>query len=148
MPWPAFVFETFEAITGGVNAPTDGSLFYGPYNTLLTYLFLSTEHYMISPLCKRPPEGWSIDFTTVFIVQKAFHLVFFLEIKPPGYYTHRSSRADSDNQMRTRFFELVDVVDLPVIYGVSALGTRLCLYSYQRDSNALTPPRIIWMPNS
>lgn len=44
--------------------------------------------------------------------------------------------------MRTRFFELVDVVDLPVIHGVSAIGTRLCLYSYQRDNNALTPPRV------
>ena len=140
--WPAYVLETFEAIPGGVNAPTDESLFYGPYNTLLTYLFPPTERYMISPQFKRPPEGWSIDFTTVFIVQKAFHPVFFLEIKPPSDYTHRSSRAAADTQMRTQFFDLADVVDLPVIHGVSALGTRLCLYSYQRHNNTLTPPRI------
>ena len=62
MPWPAYIFETFEAITGGVNAPTDGSLFYGRYNTLLAYLF---PHYMISPQLKRPPEGWSIEFISL-----------------------------------------------------------------------------------
>ena len=71
MPWPAYVFETFDVITGGVNAPTDGLLFCGPYNTLLAYLFPPTEHYTISP-----PEGWPIDFITVFIVQKAFRPVF------------------------------------------------------------------------
>ena len=142
MPWPAYVSNTFEAIPGGVNGATDESLFYGRYNTLLTYLFPPTDNYMISPQFKRPPEGWSIDFTTVFIVQRAFHPVFFLEIKPPGDYTHRSSRAAADDQMRTRFFDLADVVELPVIHGVSALGTRLCFYSYTRDDNVLDPPRI------
>ena len=142
MPWPAYVSNTFEAIPGGVNGATDESLFYGPYNTLLTYLFPPTDNYMISPQFKRPPEGWSIDFTTVFIVQRAFHPIFFLEIKPPGDYTHRSSRAAADDQMRTRFFDLADVVELPVIHGVSALGSRLCFYSYTRDDNVLDPPRI------
>ena len=127
MPWPAYVCNTFEAIPGGVNGATDESLFYGPYNTLLTYLFPPTEF-------KRPPEGWSINFTTVFIVQRAFHPVFFLEIKPPGDYTHRSSRAAADDQTRIWFFDLADVV--------SALGTRLCFYSYTRDDNVLDPPRI------
>ncbi|EDR10903.1 uncharacterized protein LACBIDRAFT_315881 [Laccaria bicolor S238N-H82] len=109
MPWPGYVFDTFEAISGGVNAPTDESLFYGPYNTLLGYLFPPTELYMISPQCKRPPEGSSIDFTAVFIVQKASRPVFFLEIKPPGSYAHRSSRAAADNQMRTQFFDLLSI---------------------------------------
>ncbi|KAF7966874.1 hypothetical protein HWV62_36689, partial [Athelia sp. TMB] len=142
MSWPAYVSETFEAIPGGVNGPTDESLFFGPYNTLLTYLFPPTDHYMISPQFKRPPEGWSIDFTTVFIVQKAFRPVFFLAIKSPGDYTHRSSRAAADTQMRAQFFDLADVVELPVIHGVSALGTRLCFYSYRFDNSTLTPPRI------
>ncbi|KIJ95244.1 hypothetical protein K443DRAFT_683185 [Laccaria amethystina LaAM-08-1] len=42
-PWSAYVFEAFETIPGGVNAPTDESLFYGPYNTLLTYLYPPTD---------------------------------------------------------------------------------------------------------
>lgn len=33
-------------------------------------------------------------------------------------------------------------MDLPVIHGVSALGTRLCFYSYHRDNETLTPPPI------
>ena len=142
MSWPAYVCSMFDAIPGGVNGATDASLFYGPYNTLLTYLFPPTEDYMISPQVKRPPEGSSTGVTTVFIVQRASHPVFFLEIKPPGDYTHRSSRAAADDQVRTQFFELADEVELPVIHGASALGTRLCFYSYTRDSNVLDPPRI------
>ncbi|KIJ53221.1 hypothetical protein M422DRAFT_25682 [Sphaerobolus stellatus SS14] len=142
MPWPPYVLEAFEAIPGGINGATDESLFYGPYNTLLGFLFPPTDHYMITPQFKRPPEGWSIDFTTVFIVRKAFHPVFFIEIKPPADHARRSSRAAADGQMRTCFFDLVDAVQLPVLYGVSALGTRLCFYSYQSNDDALSPIRI------
>ena len=145
IPWPPYVFEAFETIPGGVDTKAkDESQFYGPYNTLLTYLFPPTEHYMVSPQFKRPPasEGWANDF--VFIVQKKFHPVCFLGIKPPEDYKNRSTRAAADNQMRSRFFDLADVVELelPVIHGISALGTHLCLYSYQRDNNALNPPNI------
>jgi hypothetical protein len=44
--------------------------------------------------------------------------------------------------MNIWFFDLADVVELPVIHGVSALGTHLCFYSYPRDDNVLDPPRI------
>ncbi|KAK0473601.1 hypothetical protein IW261DRAFT_685884 [Armillaria novae-zelandiae] len=97
---------------------------------------------MISPQFKRPPGGWPIKFTTVFIVQRAFHPVFFLEIKPPGDYTNRSSRARADSQMRMRFYDLVDVVQLPVLHGLSALGSRLCLYSYNYANATLSPHHI------
>ncbi|KIJ55181.1 hypothetical protein M422DRAFT_199271 [Sphaerobolus stellatus SS14] len=142
MPWPPHVLEAFEAIPGGVNGATDESLFYGPYNTLLGFLFPPTDHYMVSPQPKRPPKGWSIDFATVFVVRKAFHPVFFMEIKPPGDYARRSSRAAADAQMRTHFFHLADDVQLPVLHGISALGTRLCIYSYQSNDGALSPIRI------
>ncbi|KAK0218741.1 hypothetical protein IW262DRAFT_1228435, partial [Armillaria fumosa] len=109
MPWPAYVLEAFDAIPGGVNGTTNESDLYGPYNSLLAFLFPATDHYMVSPQSRRPPEGWSIDFTTVFIVERAFHPVFFLEINPPGDYRNRSSRARADSQMRMQFYDLVDV---------------------------------------
>jgi hypothetical protein len=142
MLWPAYVLEAFAVIPGGVDAATDESLFYGPYNMLLTHLFPPAEGYMVSPQFKRPPEGWSIDFSTIFIVQKAFHPVFFLEIKPPRDCVHRSTRAAADSHMRTRFFDLIDAVELPVIHGVSALGPLLCFYSYDTVYNTMTPARI------
>ncbi|PPR00670.1 hypothetical protein CVT26_012327 [Gymnopilus dilepis] len=139
MPWPDYIRDMFDAIPGGLNDATDESLFYGPYCNLLLYLFPPTEKYMITPQFKRPPEGWAIDFVTIFVVQKAFHPVFFLEVKPPGHYALRSTRAAADDQMRKRFFDLADVVELPVIHGVSALGTRLCFYEYTRNNDLLIP---------
>ncbi|KAJ8475499.1 hypothetical protein ONZ45_g15587 [Pleurotus djamor] len=149
MPWPVYVSNAFEAIPGGFSGTTDvdESLFYGPYNALLTFLFPPTDNYIISPQVKRPPEGWSVDFSTVFVVQRAFHPVFFLEIKSPGHFSHRSSRAAADAHMRAHFFELADTAKLPVTHGVSALGTRLCFYSYTKDNDTLQPLPIVPDPN-
>jgi hypothetical protein len=41
-----------------------------------------------------------------------------------------SGRAAADKQMRTRFEALADQLTIPTLYGVSALGTRLCVYTY------------------
>ena len=147
MPWPAYISNVFDTIPEGINSSADESMFYGPYNALLTYyLFPPTDHYLTFPLLKRLPESSSIDFSPVFIIQrviqKAMHPIFFLEIKPPGHYMHRLSRAAADDQMRKRFTNLAPLVDLPVMHGVSALGPRLCFYSYTRDNDILVPPRI------
>lgn len=131
MPWPSYVCNNFDAIPGGVNGATDESMFYGPYNTLLGCLFPATDYYVVTP-----------QFTPTFLVQKASRPVFFLDIKPPAHYTHRSSRAAADAQMRTQFYALADVVELPVIHGVSALGTHVCFYSYNRDNAVVDPPPI------
>ncbi|KAF8237986.1 hypothetical protein L208DRAFT_1244603 [Tricholoma matsutake] len=57
------------------------AVLYSLINMLLVHLFHLTDLYIISPQWKKPPEGFSIDFTIVFIVQNAQHPVFFLEVK-------------------------------------------------------------------
>ena len=78
----------------------------------------------------------SVDFTTIFVIQQRQHPVFFLEIKAAEHLRNKSTRAAADKQMRERFEDLGDHVEM---YGVSAIGTKLCFYKYTKD----TEPELI-----
>ncbi|KAF8450144.1 hypothetical protein BGX38DRAFT_1184726, partial [Terfezia claveryi] len=98
---------------------------------------------MVVPLYKCSElSKTAVDFTTVFIVRHNDHPVFFLEIKPAGYLQHNSSREAADLQMRERFRILFDDVQIPIMYGVSAIGTRLCIYSWNKETRRITPNAI------
>ncbi|TFK37792.1 hypothetical protein BDQ12DRAFT_684694 [Crucibulum laeve] len=139
MPWPSYIKNAFEIITAGA---THEYLFYGPYNTLLNFLFPAEEGYLMSAWFRRPHDGWPVDFTNAFLVLKSSHPVFFIQVKLPGDYESCSARASADEQMRMCFFDLADDIKLPVLYGASALGTRLRFYTY-RSTNKLLSPHLI-----
>jgi hypothetical protein len=144
MPWPIHIVTMFESIpAGGLANATDEAVLYGPINMLLVHLFPPTDLYIVSPQWKKPPEGFSIDFTTVFVVQKAQHPVFFLEVKPAGSFSSRSARAATDDQMRNRFDELIDDLTIPTLHGISALGPHLSFYTYSKEENNVLPPLIL-----
>jgi len=128
-------------IPGGMHATSPESLFYGPYNTLLHYLFPPQEHYMVVPKYQRPPTGSSIDFTTVFIVYQVQIQtpIFYLEVKPPIHYDELSSREAADWQMRECIRELIGALQIPILHGVSALGTRLAFYQYDAETAIIKP---------
>lgn len=121
----------------------DGSEYYGPYNGLLNDLFPKQEHYMVVPQYKRPAQLTSVDFTTIFLVQQQKHPVFFIEIKPAGHIHNVAPRASADKQMRERFEDLGDRVKIPILYGVSAIGTKLCFYKYTKETGDLEPELIL-----
>jgi hypothetical protein len=144
MPWPSHIVTMFESIpAGGLAGATDEAVLYGPINMLLVHLFPPTDLYIVSPQWKNPPEGFSIDFTTVFVVQKAQRPVFFLEVKPAGSFSSRSARAAANDQMRNRFEELIDDLAIPTLHGISALGPHLSFYTYSKDKNNVLPPLIL-----
>ena len=131
MPWDEFILEQFEtAIPLG---EYDESRYYGPYNTLLTKLFPGEEHYMVVPQYKRPRQLESVDFTTIFLIQRRKHPVFFVEVKAAGHIHNDFSRAAVDQQMRERVYALRNDIEIPILYGVSAIGTKLCFYKYTKD---------------
>ncbi|RPB00819.1 hypothetical protein L873DRAFT_1678987 [Choiromyces venosus 120613-1] len=120
----------------------DESGYYGPYNGLLNDLFPKQEHYMVVPLYRRPTQLTSVDFTTIFLVQQQKHPVFFIKIKPAGHINNTAPRALTDKQMRERFEDLGDRVEIPILHGVSAIGTKFCFYKYTKATRALEPGRI------
>ena len=143
-PWRSHIVTMFESIPCGLAGAT---VLYGPINMLLVHLFPPTDPYIVSPQWTSPPKGFSIDFTAVFVVQKAQHTFFFLEVKPAGSFASRSARAAVDDQMRSRFGELIDDVAIPTLHGISALGPHLSFYTYSKDENNIHPPLILRDPN-
>lgn len=137
MPWDEYILEQFESALP--EGEYDESEYYGPYNSLLNDLFLKEEHYMVVPLFKRPTQLASVDFTTIFLVRQLKHPVFFVEIKPTGHIHYGSPRALADKQMRERFEDLGDRIEIPVLHGVSAIGGRLCFYKYTKATGNLEP---------
>ncbi|KAJ7583191.1 hypothetical protein C8J56DRAFT_953307, partial [Mycena floridula] len=105
-------------------------------------MFPGAEHYMIVPQYKRPTYPQSIDFTTIYIVTLQKCPVLFLEIKASGHIKAISDRAAADEQMRERFEALASKLRIGKLYGISALGTKICIYTYDAVSDELSPPRI------
>ncbi|KAF8457389.1 hypothetical protein BGX38DRAFT_1086096, partial [Terfezia claveryi] len=65
--------------------------------------------------------------------------LFFSEVKPSGHIHHNSSLEAADLQMRERFRILFDDVEITLLYGVSARGTRLCVYTWNKGTRPITP---------
>lgn len=44
--------------------------------------------------------------------------------------------------MRQRYDALVEEINTPILYGVSALGTKISVYTYESQTKMLTPLKI------
>ena len=133
MTWSDSVTEQFSLVD---LFSTDESVFYGPYNTLLFELFPPNEHYQVSPQFKR--------IAGLYIVSKRKVPVFFVEIKTYLALDKVSSRTEADDQMRTRFVEFASGnIPTPKLVGLSALGTKFCVYELTTADNRLLPIRVI-----
>jgi hypothetical protein len=76
----------------------------------------------------------------IFLVTRHQVPVFFVEVKTYTAYKSTSSRIQINNQMRERFLEFCQGSNTtPTLYGLSAFGTRFCVYEYNVTSDILTP---------
>lgn len=80
-----------------------------------------------------------IDFTVIFVVRHPEKPVFFMEIKPEGSIHSRSARKGADRQMRARFGDFIESVDIVKFYGVSAIGANVCIYTQDRGTGYILP---------
>jgi len=145
MPWPGIITEAFHlALRDG---RIDESRLYGPYNLLLNHLFPMEEGYMIVPQYKRREDSKSINFEAIFTVMHHEHPVFFVEVKPSGHIDNMSPRRSADKQMRNRFVDFADRVEVPILYGMSALGSNVCYYTYDERTRRILPEVVKDVPN-
>ncbi|KAL6303982.1 hypothetical protein BKA93DRAFT_733967 [Sparassis latifolia] len=80
------------------------------------------------------------------VIQRAQHPVFFLEVKPAAYLEGDATPGMADDQMHVRFFILRNRVEISVLHAISALGIRLCLYTYTASTSDLEPAAIARLP--
>ena len=137
MPWPEFITLQFELVNKFTTEERD---YYGPFNALLNQLFPASEYYQIAPQFKR--VAGSINFTIIYLIARRKVPVLFIELK-----THVAYDTDSDDQMRDRVLDFTaGSIPIPKLYGLSALGTRFCVYEYTVANRSLTPTRIVPHP--
>ena len=100
--------------------------FYAPYNRLF---FRRLPNYTVldlhDPVVRSPSEA---------LEDK---LVLFAEIKEPRELTLKSTREEADNQTRKRVGHLAPSCPLDTLNGVSAFGTRLTFYTYDKQTRTL-----------
>ena len=102
------------------------------FNRLLNTLFPVDGPYEIVPQFKSPGTQESIDFVAIFLVEVNRHPVFFIEVKPTASFPYDSKRKEADEQMRNRFMELRQNLNIIILNGISAFGTRHFINMIQR----------------
>ncbi|KIL56941.1 hypothetical protein M378DRAFT_423730 [Amanita muscaria Koide BX008] len=85
----------------------------------------------------------SIGIVAVLVVEVDRHPVFFMDVKPPISFLYDSKREEADEQMRRRFRDLRQLLAIPVLYGISAFGTRLSFYEYDPATHVLQPEQVL-----
>ena len=65
--------------------------------------------------------------------------IFFVEIKPPVNRDTISARSAADIQMRDRFRDLFDLTPFDMMYGVSAMGKHIAIYSLKKSTGTILP---------
>jgi hypothetical protein len=131
--WPEKIIDLFSAVDWESN---DESELYGPYNALLDFCFPWEEGWNIVP---QPKKRETIDFTTIYSIEKKKIPIFFLEIKPLHHIFNIATREAADEQMRDRFVSLLPLIVTPKLHGISALGKKLSHYCLDKTTRELQP---------
>ncbi|KAG7450015.1 uncharacterized protein BT62DRAFT_928799 [Guyanagaster necrorhizus] len=119
------------------NSSNDERAFNGPYMCLLCHLFSIDGPFEI--ILQFPKDN-----AAVFTVELNNHPVMFINIQGPASFRKHQ---DTDREMQERFRDLRLRVVTPTLTGISAFGTRLSFYSYDKATNSLCSPAIAADPN-
>jgi hypothetical protein len=121
--------------------PAYENRYYEPYNMLLVYCFFDIP--IQTPLRIAPqkaPYPYSHDLVDFVISSPATGPVLFLKIKDDSWATSPDRRLKADTQMRQRFKDMSRHCRVPLLWGLSLLGTRLRVYVCDIAHRQVTPP--------
>ncbi|KAF8330647.1 hypothetical protein F5887DRAFT_356328 [Amanita rubescens] len=139
MSWPAVIRQFARA-----SADASEVGFLGAYNALLCTLFHSNADFMVVPC--RPTLSSSSPAKVTFVYEVVYGLdlgkpVLVLQPNALGNLRDRSTREALDRQIRARMTKLSVNCPMPVLYGISAVGSRFAFYTKPRDE-AILPQQI------
>ncbi|SJL14467.1 uncharacterized protein ARMOST_17924 [Armillaria ostoyae] len=117
--------------------------FLGPYNKLLHALFPADSEYTVILRSYSFSDSYGaakaiFEFKVIF----EDNPVFLLQIKGPRGLTVNSTSEKADDQMRKRMRDLAPNCPLDTLHGISAFGTRLSFYSYNKQT-CILPKRVL-----
>jgi hypothetical protein len=149
--WPEDLLKIFNVCRGQntLMMPFEAR-YYGPYDRLLNYAMVEdTFAFFLAP--QTPPDDNSLCYTKDLVV---FFVVFdqqqkpvlFAVIKDDGWATTPVMRQKADTLMRHVYDDMLDDCPIPRLYGLSLLGTSLCVYCCDKDTLMVTP-RLVCRPD-
>ena len=141
MPWPAHIVKKSNRL---LDTETIENKFYGLYDSIIHECFPTTQFTITPqyPTAEATTGGTgAIDFAITYVIEplEFESPVFFIEVKAPTHLPSITTRKDAENQVRYRFRQLAHLVQIPKLYGVSALGRQLSYYTYDKASGRVEP---------
>ncbi|KAK0225305.1 hypothetical protein IW262DRAFT_675191 [Armillaria fumosa] len=142
--WTQRILSRFARIP---NDTTIENKYYGVYNAVLTDECFTESIFFVEPQYALPVAqiggASDIDFVVTFIVEVDEIHVLFLDIKPPTYLRHVSTRAEADSQIRSTFFHLYNLCHTPRLHGISAIRKRYSIYTMDITRDGSVEPELI-----
>ncbi|KAF9043566.1 hypothetical protein BDZ89DRAFT_980572 [Hymenopellis radicata] len=140
--WPAELSAVFAAARKGFPFESnrfESSRYYAPYNKLLSWMFPSWDFLVLPHAVTGTDAGDSVDYIALLVISRG-KPVMLLEVKDDSYNAHPHDRRRADGQMRRLFNDMLERCPLPILYGISALGTSLCVYKGNTATFEMEPP--------
>ena len=161
MPWPSKITGAFATVKRGADLICYENYYYAPYNKLLYTLFPPDSDFLILPNYLPGGRDDGDKFIVSFEINFRQHPVLILQVKPSQCLSYPSTRGTADKQVRYRLVDLLggwrccrmcsrdltadflpsESAPLPVLYGISAIGTKLCFYELEKAPRRITPRR-------
>jgi len=145
--WPSelkVLFETFRHHTPiGICGETR---YHGPSNSLLNYCFDNPRfHFVVVP---RHPSANSPRDSVAFIrlylavYDQNNRPVFFADVRDDVWLGSPAARSRADGQVRERYGDLLTDCPIPVLHGVSIIGTKARFYTAESKDRVILPRRV------
>ncbi|KAJ7471977.1 hypothetical protein FB451DRAFT_312077 [Mycena latifolia] len=143
--WPLplqTIFDVSRAIRGTLE-----DRYSGPYDKLLNYCFDGFDNFL-APAPTRDDATEAVDFVVSLVVMNRHRQpVFLIQIQNDFNLASPSKRSVADQQMRSRYDDLLYNCPLPVLYGLSVMGTNMRVYTGDTAAMSLDPPRVATSPD-
>jgi hypothetical protein len=139
--WPEKVLNGFRAALAQPGSATNEAHFHGCWNKLLHTVFAPDSDYEVTPqlLGQRSSDGAQAG---AFVVHLHGRPVMFVELRAPCRLESPAGRADAVEGMRERFRALAGALEVPVLVGASAFGTRLAFYELDGAARIIRSLRV------
>jgi len=95
---------------------------------------------LVEPPCTGDGDSRrGVDLVTLYLVRHSYDPVLFPEIKSDKQLMFSSTRVRADRQMRERFLDMLQDTKIPKLYGLSTIGTKICVYWWGKSSDKVYP---------
>jgi hypothetical protein len=150
MSWTPVLHTIFDLVPTGGSSWYEEHMYYGPYNTLLSQvLFPLSGNFVVSlePQDEEDSPNSPWRFIVRHMRNRTLHPVLVLTVKPRGAIADDYRREEAHEQIHAAMESVGDIA-IPTLYGVSALGSRICVYRYNARSSEICHPPIPGLPNT